>query len=599
MSFVRLWPLLFSLSIAGVILLYMLKQKRKNEDVPSLALWREVFRDVKAKTPWEKLRKNILMFLQILILILLIFSFLEPLTLFGGREFRNLILVFDTTGSMKGKMGELTKFERGREEIKKLINSTKEGANITIITSGKESKVELSNGRDKNEVIKKIDDLKVTDSSGNIEDSLSLVRSLSNSGEGSEAIFITDKEFSLEDVKGSIYNLAQKGKNASIDLVSYKLEKDNISVVARISNRGAESYEGDFSLYGDDKILEVKSLNLSSGESVNVSFKVADRNISMFKGELSEKDDLMEDNVYYSLVRTEKSQKILLLSEKNIFMEKALATVQGIEVFKVNSLDNYNEKDEYDIYIFDGIVPNSLPAKGNLIFINTPTNDLFTVGEDIEGGEGNVTESNTITENIKNIKFGVRSFKDIQKVSYLKSFLNIGEKEAAFYGEKDGRKLIVLPFKLNDSDIVLKPQFPIMVHNMINYLSLSGILEKGDYIAGEEVELTPNINGENIRIYTPDNEEKVMALRFPMKNYDGTLNTGIYTVKQKVLEEEKEEILAVNFPSQLESDMKEEGVTAEGKEEFKIKGGRNLTPILIILSIIILMVEWYIYGKRS
>ena len=599
MSFVRLWPLLFSLSIAGVILLYMLKQKRKNEDVPSLALWREVFRDVKAKTPWEKLRKNILMFLQILILIFLIFSFLEPLTLFGGREFRNLILVFDTTGSMKGKIGELTKFERGREDIKKLINSTKEGANITIITSGKESKVELSNGRDKNEVIKKIDDLKVTDSSGNIEDSLSLVRSLSNSGEGSEAIFITDKEFSLEDVKGSIYNLAKKGKNASIDLVSYKLEKDNISVVARISNRGAESYEGDFSLYGDDKILEVKSLNLSSGESVNVSFKVADRNISIFKGELSEKDDLMEDNIYYSLVRTEKSQKILLLSEKNIFMEKALATIQGIEVFKVNSLDNYNEKDEYDIYIFDGIVPDSLPAKGNLIFINTPTNDLFTVGEDVEGGEGKVTESSTITENIKNIKFGVRSFKDIQKASYLKSFLNIGEKEAAFYGEKDGRKLIVLPFKLNDSDIVLKPQFPIMVHNMINYLSLSGILEKGDYIAGEEVELTPNINGENIRIYTPDNEEKVMALRFPMKNYDGTLNTGIYTVKQKVLEEEKEEILAVNFPSQLESDMKEEGVTSEGKEEFKIKGGRNLTPILIILSIIILMVEWYIYGKRS
>lgn len=599
MSFGRLWPLIFSLSIVGVILLYMLKQKRKNEDVPSLMLWREVYKDVKAKTPWERLRKNLLMILQILILSLLIFSFLEPLTLFGGREFRNLILVFDTTGSMKGKIGESSKFEQGKEEMKKIISSTKEGANVTIITSGKESKVELSNGRDKNEILKKIQDIKPTDAYGNIEDSLSLVRSLSNASEGSEAIFVTDKEFSLEDVNGSIYNLSQKGRNASIDLLSYKEEKDYISVVAKVSNRGMEDYEGDFSLYGDDTILSVKSLNLSPSESVNISFKLEDKNIATLKGELSEKDDLLEDNIYYSLIRTEKTQKVLLLSEKNLFMEKALGTIKGLEVFKVNSLDNYNENDEYDIYIFDSIIPDALPAKGNIIFIDSPSNDLFKVEESIDGGEGKAIEGSSITENIRNIKFGVKSLKPVVKEGFLKGFLDINGMEASYYGEKDGRKMIILPFKLNDSDLVLKPQFPIMVHNMITYLSLGGILDKGEYLAGEEVELTPNINGEVLKITTPKEEEKIIPIRFPMKNYSETENTGIYKVKQKVLEEEKEEILAVNFPAQSESNMNEEGSQGNGKDSFKIKGGRNLTPILIMLSLIVLMAEWYIYGKRS
>ncbi|WP_238882414.1 BatA and WFA domain-containing protein [Clostridium sp. YIM B02551] len=599
MSLGRLWPLVFSLALVGIILLYMLKQKRKSEDVPSLILWKEVYRNIKAKSPWEKLRKNILMILQLIIVALLIFSLLEPITLLGGKEFRNLIIVFDITGSMKAKVQEKSKFELAQEEMEKLISSTKEGANVTILTSGKYSKVELSNEKNKSVILDKIKTLSPEDTTGKIEDSLSLVKSLCNAQEGSEVVFLTDKDFPIEGINGNVINLSSKGNNASVDLVSYKETDKGISVISKITNRGAYEYEGDFSLYGDDKLLAVKEINLSKDESKVLTFELESKNISILKGELSEKDAISEDNTYYSFVKREENQKVLLLSEKNLFMEKALKTVKGIEVSKVDSLQNYNPKDEYDIYIFDGVIPDKLPEKGNIIFINAPSNEFFKVANEVEGGNGNAKIDTPLTDKIKNLKFGVKSINQIQKEGYLKGFLSIKDREEAFYGEKDGRKIIAIPFKLSDSDIVLKPEFPIMVHNFINYLSLGGILSSGEFSAGESVPLNPNIDGGDINITNPKGKEKSMPIRFPMKEFEETNEVGIYKVTQDIKGEKKEEKFGVNFPSSEESDVTEEGSERGDNKEFKVRGGRNLTEYMVILSLIVLMIEWFIYTKKN
>ena len=60
MGFTNLWPLFLLLTIPPVIMLYILKRKYKEEVISSSLLWKEVYKNTRANTPWEKFKKNIM-----------------------------------------------------------------------------------------------------------------------------------------------------------------------------------------------------------------------------------------------------------------------------------------------------------------------------------------------------------------------------------------------------------------------------------------------------------------------------------------------------------------------------------------------------------
>ena len=67
MSFLA--PIAFAgLAVAiPILLLYMLRLRRREVLISSTFLWRQVVQDTEANTPWQRLRRNLLLFLQLLI----------------------------------------------------------------------------------------------------------------------------------------------------------------------------------------------------------------------------------------------------------------------------------------------------------------------------------------------------------------------------------------------------------------------------------------------------------------------------------------------------------------------------------------------------
>ena len=72
MKITYFWPIALVLLVPVIIIMYLLKQKAKEHAVSSLYLWHEMYKNVEANTPWEKLKKNWLMILQIIVLLVLI-----------------------------------------------------------------------------------------------------------------------------------------------------------------------------------------------------------------------------------------------------------------------------------------------------------------------------------------------------------------------------------------------------------------------------------------------------------------------------------------------------------------------------------------------
>src|SRR3954466_11203804 len=71
------WAVLAGVPV-GIIALYFLKLRRRPVEVPSTLLWRRCLEDLHVNSLFQRLRKNLLLFLQLLVALLAMLALLGP-----------------------------------------------------------------------------------------------------------------------------------------------------------------------------------------------------------------------------------------------------------------------------------------------------------------------------------------------------------------------------------------------------------------------------------------------------------------------------------------------------------------------------------------
>ena len=100
MPFATPLALLGLLFVPAVIAMYLLKLRRDEAVVPSTLLWTRLVADVEANAPWQKLRRSLLLLLQILLVIILAALAARPFLERPAGLARDIVLVVDTSASM-------------------------------------------------------------------------------------------------------------------------------------------------------------------------------------------------------------------------------------------------------------------------------------------------------------------------------------------------------------------------------------------------------------------------------------------------------------------------------------------------------------------
>lgn len=596
MGFTNLWPLFLLLTIPPVIMLYILKRKYKEEVISSSLLWKEVYKNTRASTPWEKFKKNIMLLLQIIIILSVILALMSPFINIGGRTYKNVIIVVDNTASMNTIYDDkLSRLEKGKLLAKEYLNSTREGTKAYIISYDGNSNLLLNGEFNKFNSESIINNISKSYNTGDISDVLSFVKAIGDGiGEEYEALIFTDKQTSISDINGKLVYLGNSGLNASIDNISHKVVDGKIKVIANVTNNGDKEYEGDFSLYNGDKLLEVNKINLGVSESKTLSFELDSLSDDYLKGELSRKDILMEDNTYYHVINENKVKKVLLVTDENVFLEKAFGIIENTEVYKTNDPNNITENDEYDLYVFDNKMPEVIPKGGNILFINPSSNEFFNVLNGGEMGEAKAIKG-AVSSYLENTQFTLSEYKIIETPYYGTNILTIDDNSIGFKGEVNDRKIAALSFDLHSTDFALKKEFPILIYELGEELISTGMVYKNNFTAGEKIVVKSSDFESEINVTYPNGEIKELKSGDELK---GNLELGIYKINQN----DNKESFSVNFPSLSESNTSIEEIgennnIVDGKSN--LKSGFNMTRVFILLAILVVAFEWIFYKKGN
>jgi hypothetical protein len=589
------WAMWFLGSVPLIIIMYILKQKFEEREISSVYLWQQVLKDIEVNTPWQKLKKNLLLLLQLLAALLLVLALSDPYVNLKGTDYASLIVVIDNTGSMNAAYDQTTRLEKAKAMAQDLVKNAATGTQLTLITAGRYPKVEASNTKDKQEVLKKIRDIRSSNTAGNINDASSMVSAVSKQAPSYKAVFYTDSGVSLEKLNGEVVSLAKPVGNISLDLLSHNVKDGKLNILLRATNHGSSEAAGEVTLYGNEAVLDIKEIRLKAGESKTFYSKLENRAVSYLWAELGGKDGLASDNTIYDVVKPSKVQKVLLVSQSNLFIEKAFSIIDNVELYKANPGDEI--QGEYDLYIYDGTMPNRLPQKGSLLFLNPPASmDFISVKGELEGGTGRAIE-NSLTKYMEGTSFAVSKLRNVELPYFADEVLEVEGNTAAFVGQYKERKVSVIAFDLHNSDFVLTPEYPIFMHNIAGYLISIGSGERSSYTSGESVAVNAVPDAVAAYIQGADGKKYDIQLKYPILPFENTEETGIYRLVQKVDTGEQQNLFAVNFPSDTESNTNLQ-LSSEAAGETGAGGfatGKRIAGWLMILVLLIAAVEWGVY----
>ncbi|MGN6371157.1 MAG: vWA domain-containing protein [Phycisphaerae bacterium] len=163
---------------APLIVLYILRIRRPDVAVSSTLLWSKALADMRASTPFQKLRRNLLLLLQLLILAALILTLMRPVVQARATQNRAGVIVIDASASMLTKDGDAngeSRIERAKQEAEKLVDAMRPGDRFMLVVDGGG----LNHGgmgftTSKSELRSEIERIKATDTSSDMFESLLL-----------------------------------------------------------------------------------------------------------------------------------------------------------------------------------------------------------------------------------------------------------------------------------------------------------------------------------------------------------------------------------------------------------------------------------------
>ncbi|NKQ34390.1 MAG: VWA domain-containing protein [Chloroflexi bacterium] len=618
MSF--LTPVFLALSALAIpiILLYMLRLRRREVMVSSTMLWQKLLRDREANAPWQKLRRNLLLFLQLLILAALVLALARPYLPIPSIINGSVVVLLDASASMQATDVEPSRFEAAKEETRRFIGDLGGGSQMTIIQAGLTPTVLNPATNDKAALRQAVESAQPENGAADWAAALALAAGAVQGSDNGRILLISDgglpDDLPPLPVEATYIPVGGSGENLALTALATRATEQGIQLFASVSNEGEMDQDALLSLTLDDVLYDSRRISVPAGSTASATWELPE-GTAVIQAQLSEQadDNLALDDTAWAVHEGGVSNRVLLVTDGNLFLEQAYSVLPGIEAFKAppdtDLIYNEDGTPAFDLYVFDSVPLPDPPPDADMLIINPP---LSAAGSEAALLTVTGTFSDTVAVRLADsplLQFvdwrnvNIREAKNV--VAPWAETLVEGEGGPLLLaGERNGRRLVILPFSLNDSDLPLQIAFPILMANITDWLNPGRVFDTSTGLQpGDPVTIVPGASSTAVLITKPDGATWTADVSAEPIFFTETGQLGLYQVTLRDDNGDRPAgSFAVNLFNPAESRIAPQESVQVGQASVDTAveeniGQRELWPWLAAAALLILLAEWWVHFR--
>jgi len=584
-----------ALTIPPLIALYFLKLRRDVRLVPSTFLWKRAVEDLHVNAPFQRLRKSLLLLLQLLILILAAIALGKPMWETAQTSESTIILLVDQSASMAVvEEGGRTRLDLAKEQAKRVVENMSDDSRAMVIAFCDRARVFSSFDSDKQALRRKIDSIEQTQSTSLLAEAIGLAEAYSQNliigGEqpGSDiapesaapnaSVFLfTDGRIEdadrvtpqkLDVTKMQVTRIGARGDNVGITSMDARRDYEHpeiLEVTAAVQNFGPNSVEVDATLYVDGNTVDVQSLQLDpadptadANEPPSGSMKLAVFDQIEFEGGgvvevvLKLDDAFSADDRAWTILDPPRLTKVLYVTDGDFRLEDVLRSLRlhltTMTAEQYESADDESIRDGvrslFDVVILDRHSTARLPQGNYLFWGAVPKIDGVTAGPVITNQViFNWDETHPILRYVAIETLEVAQWLQLTLPREAVSIIDGQTSPVLAYLARDASQYLISAFsllvrddrgnQLVNTDWTLSVDFVAFMQNTIQFLAANlAATGKRSIPPGEPVTLPCPPRVTEAKIVRPDGVEDVIPTgQFQTIHYAQTRNVGVYRVE--------------------------------------------------------------------
>ncbi len=591
----------------AVLTFFLLRPRRQRIVVASLLVWRRTIQ-ARAEDTWLAwLRRHALLLLQLLVVVAFALALARPERQATVDLGPPVVLVMDVSTSMAIADRDGTpRIQRARDEAAAFVDALGDDRRVSLITAGAVPRTLVAQSTDRVEVTRSLSGIKPEASHGRIDAALDMARSLADPGVGGIVALFTDKEAigGPAPAFAGVRTVVVGEPAPNVALESFQVRRrldapDTVQGVVVARNDGASNAIAEVVVTAGRGTTHGRSLDLSAGERQVLVFDDL-LPTAGYQAEVRSPDDgLPADNLAFASLAEPSGLSVVVVGDEPWPIVRAIQAVPAVtaQAIRVSSFDQ--DTGDADLYVFQGFVPESLPAASS-VFVQPPA----TPGLGLDAPQTSDARPLALADSplLRSVDVGdLFSGSDVtyEPPAWAQVDLSVGDRALLAHGIVDGRRTAIIGFDVAGPGVSQAPWFPVFWSNVVRWADPFAPLPEGVQLEpGRPARLITHPRADRIAVTTPAGNTTEFAA--PAASVLEVEAPGAYTVRQFV----EQELLAqtsIDFAPTLAARPGRAGVppgrVATGESSSQVQQQVEIWPWVAGLALALLLVEWWVFHR--
>lgn len=649
------WGLLAAVPV-GIILLYFLKLRREPVEIPSTYLWSRTVEDLHVNSLLQRLRRNLLLLLQLLAILLAALALGRPGLRGEQSGLGRTVFLLDSSASMMATDvdEDENRFEKAKRLIGERISEMTDSDTAMLITFSDRAEVLQAFTSDRARLRDALQRAQVTNRTTDIRGALEAADGLANPKRSSttgdtndvqvadampaEMLIYSDggfqdvTEFNVGNLKARYLPVGDE-QTSNVAITAFSSDRNverpgEAQAYATITNFSNQPFDCVATLYVNGEQFDSDAVELDAEGETGVTFTLQEQDsASTIELRLETasgrplNDALTVDNYAYAGLRPLRTVSVMVITSGNNPLKIGLTTESASKVCVAEFFPTgYLETDEYkarvvagidDLIIYDRCTPAQLPPT-NTFFIGTLPSDKWSFETD--PGQVilvDVDRTHPLMQYLELYSLLVASGRSVKGPEGTRELIGADVGTVMALAPRDGYQDLVLGFEIIstgasgvdeiNTNWFTERSWPVFLLNVMRHLAgAADATAAPSYRPGETVRLRLESQIADVSIQRGSGSgEKQAVSPGGIVEFVNTDAPGAYKVSAG---DKLVELFSINLFGRLESDVRTKPefelgydiVGADDAIERRVEYWRWILMAMLGL----LAVEWWLYNRR-